>query len=88
MFDVFKAKAARIFAAISAYNEDENFSIRAAAQKYEVDRMTLTRRLDGGFSKSTRSASNKRLSNAQKEAICQYIEQLDHISASARLSMI
>lgn len=59
MSDVYKAEEARILEAISEYNDDENLSLRAAAVKSSVDRMTLTRRLDGSDPKSTRTPKKR-----------------------------
>ena len=88
MSDSFWDSENRLDEAISAYNSGDYSSASAVARKFHVDSRTLCRRLNGGASKSTRSPSNKALTDAQEKAICAYIERLDHMEQSAKLSMV
>ena len=88
MSDSFWDSENRLDEAISAYNSGDYSSASAVARKFHVDSRTLRRRLNGGASKSTRSPSNKALTDAQEKAICAYIERLDHMEQSAKLSMV
>ena len=74
--------------AISEY-EDGNFSsARAAANYFGVKPRRVQRRLWGQASYSTRNPSHTRLTSAQEQSLCDYIERLDNIEQSIRLKHI
>ena len=88
MAKCYKDYEKRINEALCAWRHDGTRSIRSIAQEFAVDRKTFGRRLRGEASESTRSAINKRLTAEQEQAICDYIERLDRIDLSAKLSTI
>ena len=59
-----------------------------AVKMYEVPLCRLRRRWNGGASKSTRAATDKVLTEAQKNAIPEYIHRLDKINMCARPNTI
>ena len=63
-------------------------TIAAAARNFDVPTRTLQRRINGIGPWSSRSPTNKALSEAQEQAICEYIERLDSWEMSARPQMI
>ena len=88
MSDTYLATEKRIAKAVSAWKLDVTQSICSIAQKYNVGRTALTKRLHGGDSQSARTPTNRSLTKAQEYAICHYIERLDECGQSPKLSMI
>ena len=74
--------------AVSAWNPNAPRSICVIAQEFNVGRTVLTDRLYRGASQSTRPPTNRILTEAQKYAICHYIEHLDQCGQSPKLSMV
>lgn len=71
-------------------NEDPPGQVNIAeiARTYEVPVTRLRRRLQGRQSKQERPATNRKLSDDQELAVCQYLDRLDTIGTSARLQMV
>lgn len=63
-------------------------NVARLAKKHDVPEMRLRRRLNGGSSKSTRSPSNKKLTDTQENAILSWIRHLDNMGLAARPSLI
>ncbi|CAD6953869.1 unnamed protein product, partial [Tilletia caries] len=59
-------------------------NITAIAKKHGVDAQRLRRRFHGKESKSTRPPTNRKLTDAQEEAILTWIAVLDKLELSAR----
>ncbi len=78
----------RINDALHALSEDLYPSIAAAARNFDVPTRTRQRRINGMGLLSSRLPNNKALSDAQEQAICEYIERLDSWEMSARPQMI
>ncbi len=78
----------RINDALHALSEDLYPSIAAAAQDFNILTRTLQRRINGIGPLSSRLPNNKALSDAQEQAICEYIEKLDPWKMSAKPQMI
>ena len=74
--------------AIVAYRNEDYTSARSAALAFGLEPQRLQRRLKGLPSKSTRPQTNMVLTDAQELAVLQYIERLDHIHMSPKLSML
>ncbi len=74
----------RINDVLHALSEDLYPSIRATALDFDVPTRTLQRRITGVGPLSSRSPNNKAFSDAQEQAICEYIERLDLWEMSAR----
>ncbi|KAE8179585.1 hypothetical protein CF328_g9433 [Tilletia controversa] len=63
-------------------------NITAIAKKHGVDAQRLRRRFHGKESKSTRPPTNRKLTDAQEEAILTWIAVLDKLELSARPALI
>jgi transposase-like protein len=70
----------RIKQAIDVLNKREYTNVAECARKHGVKRRTLADRWKGRLSKSTRFAPNKRLTEAQEQAIVTYIKPNDEIN--------
>jgi len=84
----YKPVEQRILDAINAIHGDWYSNCTEAAEAFEVPLRTLQRRFNGAPSKSTRPSTNKALTDAQEQAIFDYIIHLDQINMSARPCMI
>lgn len=65
----------RINDAIDALSKDLYLTIAAAVRNFDIPTRTLQRRINEMGPWSSRSATNKALSEAQEQAICEYIER-------------
>ena len=63
-------------------------SFTALAKKYNVNRLRISRRFQGGKSRSTREATNRKLSQGQEESLKDWIRSLDALEISARPALI
>ena len=68
----------RIADALIDVAEQTFSSIARTAYYYGVEPRTLQKRVKGGSSKSTRPATNTRLTRAEKSSLCEYIDLLDN----------
>ena len=87
-FYSYQAIEDRINEALDSIHDGWYSNCTAAANAYDVPVRRLQRRWNGCNSKSTRDASNKALTEAQEQAIREYISRLDRINMSARPRMI
>ncbi len=87
-FYSYQAIEDRISEAIDSIHDGWYTNCSAAAKEYDVPLRRLQRRWNGCDSKSTRTGTNKALTEAQEEAIREYIGRLDDINMSARRRMI
>ena len=78
----------RIDEALDSIHDGLYTNCSAAARAYDVPERTLQRRWNGGASRSTRASVNKALTDAQEQAIREYIARLDAVNMSARPRMI
>jgi len=67
---------------------DENPDLAAAARDFDLLPQQLRARWNGRGCKKTRLQTNRRLSEEEELAVCQYLDRLDRIGTSARLHMI
>lgn len=88
MSDKYKAHEKRMAEAIDSWYHGTHRSIRAVAIEFDVSRSTLTRRVHGGRSRSTRVTGGKALTEEQEQAVCSYMERLDQAEQSGRLSAV
>jgi hypothetical protein len=88
MAEPYKTVEQRILDAIDAIHDDWYFNCIEAAEAYKVSLRTLQRRFNKAPFKSTRPFTNKALTDAQEQAIFDYIKHLDQINMSARSCMI
>jgi hypothetical protein len=65
----------RLQDAISAYNNQEFNSIRAAADHFRVSDRTMSRRLDGGLSRVQARETTQILSNAEEKTLVRWISR-------------
>ena len=78
----------RIQEALIALSERDRPNIAAAAREFRVPEQRLRARSIGCLSKQERPAANKKLSEDQELAVCQYLDRLDTIGTAARMIMI
>ena len=74
--------------AISEYEDGIFPSASAAAKHYKLKPQRVQRQLRGQASKSTRTPTHTRLSQAQEQSLCDYVDCLDHIEHSICLKHI
>lgn len=74
--------------AIDEYEDGHFRSAAAAAEHYGLKPRRVQRRLRGQASKSTRTPTHTRLTTAQEQSLCDYIDRLDNIKHSIRLKHI
>ena len=82
--EAYYASEERFEEVIQALSKSNKPNVAAVAREKEVSRRVLNNRWNETASKTTRRASNKRLSQAQEAAIVQYITRCDRM----KLSMI
>ena len=81
---------ARIQAALTFLDttQDDDPDLPALAKSYEIPLRRLQARWQGRQSKQDRPAANRKLSEDQEAAVCQYLDRLDMLGTSARLQMV
>jgi len=67
---------------------EENPNLAAAAREFNLPPQRLRARWNGRESKEKRVPVNRKLTEEEELAVCQYLDRLDHIGTSARLDMI
>ena len=67
---------------------EQNPNLAAAAREFNLPPQRLRARWNGRESKEKRVPVNRRLTEEEELAVCQYLDRLDHIGTSARLNMI
>ena len=82
------AQEARIEDAMIYLQINPDTSIAQVARDFDVRVGRLQRRCAEHYSKSSRSAAGKVLSDDMEDALCEYIEQLDSFSMSIRFPML
>ena len=70
--------------ALQSRQEQPNRSIASLAKEYHVPYKRLHARLSGVPSKIGHKATHSRLSEAQEQALCMYIDRLDYLRLSVR----
>jgi hypothetical protein len=78
----------QLLLAIQAIQKDPKLTIRAAANIYNVPRVTLGRRLAGKPTRPESSANLRKLTNSEESAIVQYIIELDLRAFPPRISAV
>ena len=78
----------RIDDALHFYSLYPQLPLFAVAREYHVPRTTLQRRLAGAGPRKGRKASHSRLSKAEEEAICRYIDRLKRMNIAVRKDFI
>ena len=78
----------RIAEALLDVAEQTFSSIARTAHHHGVEPRTLQKRVKGGSSKSTRPATNTRLTRAEESSLCEYIDLLDDWDVQARIPHI
>ena len=78
----------RITEALLSISYQKNWKFKDLAQEYNVPVERLQNRYHGQPSKTERKGGNRRLSDAQELALCQYLDCLDAIGLSARMSLL
>ena len=68
--------------------QDDDPDLTALAKSHEIPVRRLRARWQGRQSKHERAAANRKLSEDQEVAICQYLDRLDIVGTSARLQMV
>ena len=84
----YETTESRLQLALDAVVEGMYPNCAKAAAAFEVSARTLQRRWKGTAFKSTRPFINKALTDAQEQAIFDYIDDLNNINMSARSKMI
>ena len=74
--------------AIDEYEDGKFRSASAAAKHFKLDPRRVQRRLRGQASRSTREPTHTRLTKAQEQSLCDYIDHLDHVEHSIRIKHI
>ena len=69
--------ATRLSNAIEFYRQNSNAKYAPVARQFEVSPETLRRRVNGGRPAKGRPATNSKLSKAEEEALCDYIDGLN-----------
>ena len=72
----------------NAYAKGWYKSVVVAAREYKLNPRSLQNRVNGMASKSTREASNKRLTKAQEQTIKNYIKRLNDQNMSLTLQLV
>lgn len=88
MAETYAEVEARIQRAINVIRSGIGANVAVAAREYDVSEYRLRGRWKNRPSKMDRPASNRKLSDAEELAICQYLDRLDQIGTSVRYSMI
>ena len=78
----------RIQEALDALSKRDKPNIAAAAREFRVPEQRLRARWKGRLSKQARPAANRKLSEDQELAVCQYLDRLDTIGTAVRLTTI
>jgi transposase len=78
----------RISLAIQAINNKEISSIRQAAERFQVDRSTLTRRLRGTTSRAETRPNSHKLTEIEEESLLQWILSMDDRGGAPRPSTV
>ena len=80
----------RIKAAVSFIlaRPDEHINVAEIARTYEIPVARLRGRLQGRQSRQDRPGANRKLSEDQELAVCQYLDRLHTIGTSARIPMV
>ena len=78
----------RINEALGALSERDRPNISADAREFRVPEQRLRARCKGRLSRQERPAANRKLSEDQELTVCQYLDRLDMIGTSARMTMI
>ena len=78
----------RIREALDALSKRDKPNIAAAAREFRVPEQRLRARWNGRVSKQERPAANRKLSEDQELAVCQYIDRLDSIGTAVRTTTI
>lgn len=79
MSELYTDTEARIEQALEALKRDESPNITFYARQFKVNYERLRRRYQGGNSRSTRHPTNRKLDPAQEDALCDYINRMDHL---------
>ena len=81
---------ARIQAALTfiSTTQDDYPNLASLAKSYEIPLERLRARWQGRQSKLDRPGANRKLSEDQEAAVCQYLDRLDMLGTSARLQMV
>jgi hypothetical protein len=87
MSDAYKIRKNRMKQALDAYSKNSYKTAAACAREFDLDPRLFQKRLKTERSRSNRVSSIK-LSDHQELALKEYIEFLDNIEISARLSII
>ena len=78
----------RIKVALEALSERDRPNVSAAARQFRVPEQRLRARYKGRLSRQERPAANRKLSEDQELAVCQFLDQLNTIGTSARMTTI
>jgi hypothetical protein len=78
----------RILLAIQAIKNKEIGSIRQAAEQFQVDRSTLTRRLRGTTSRAETRPNSHKLTEIEEESLLQWILSMDDRGGAPRPAMV
>src|SRR6266480_2094371 len=73
----------RIDDALKALQHQTNPEVASVAREYDVPYQRLLARFNGRNSKSTRPPTNRKLTEEQESALCQYLDTLDEMFTSA-----
>ena len=68
--------------------QKEQINVAELARTYEVPVHRLRARLQGRQSRQERPGANRKLTEDQELAVCQYLDRLDTIDTSARIQMV
>jgi len=86
--EAYRAMEERIKQVLKLMRKEDQPKISLWARENEIPYQRLLRRWNGLESKSSRQATGKRLTADQERGLCNFLDQLDYLGASARLSMV
>src|SRR5207302_4252005 len=86
--EIYSEVEARIQSALETLERAEKPNIAGTAHEFDVPVSRLRGRWKGRQSRDRRPPPNRRLSEPEELAVCQYLERLDRIGTSARVSMV
>ena len=78
----YASREARLAKAIQEAQALENPVLGTIAKRYQVDRMTLVRRLEGSLSRSTRAPTNRKMTPEMEKGLVRYCSTLEDMGVA------
>ena len=83
MCTAYTEREARLAQAVKHAQTLEQPVLAAIAKQYDVCRMTLTRRLEGGSSRSSRPPTNRKMTQEMENALVRFCQTLEQMGVAA-----